>query len=106
MTGLIYRALPMGAVPLAGDTLIQLKGIQYEEVYFDDNIGNRFKGNGLTDYSTLTENDKDILNTIINRFAGVTTKDIVAYMHKERAYVETAAQDVIQYKYALDLSID
>lgn len=106
MTGLIYQALPMGAVPVAGDILIQLKGIHYEEVDFNDNIGCLFVGNGLTQYPTLTDNDMDILNTVINRFGGVTKTDIVAYMHKERAYVETAARDVIQYKYALDLSID
>ena len=42
ITGLVYKALPMGAVPLCYDLIIDLKGIKYELVDFGDNFGYHF----------------------------------------------------------------
>jgi len=106
MTGLVYQALPMGAVPIAHKSLIGLKGIEYEEIYFDNGTGFHFIGTDKTEYPTLTEEDKEILQAVIEKLGSKSKDSIVQYMHKERAYIETAPHDIIQYKYALELSLD
>lgn len=105
MTGLVYRALPMGAVPVAYKSLIDLKGIEYEEVGSGENVGNRFLRTAHTTYPTLTQADVDVLNAVIRRFGQETKDAIVECMHGETAYLKTARGNVIQYKYAAELSL-
>lgn len=57
------------------------------------------------DYPALNDGDKEILDTVIKKLGNMTKKEIVAFMHKERAYEETAQGDIIQYKYADSLRI-
>ena len=46
------------------------------------------------------------VNDIIKMFGNYSKNQIVSRMHSERAYTETAPYDIIQYQYALELSID
>ena len=105
MTGLVYKALPMGAVPISHEHIIDLHGITYEEVSFDESTAYHFIGDNNNDYPAITENDKKILDYIIEKFGDAHKKTIVDAMHKEIAYIETAPNDIIQYKYAKGLSI-
>ena len=106
MTGLVYKALPMGAVPVAYKSLVDLKGIEYEEVDFGESAGNHFIRTAHTSYPTLSQADIDVLNTVIGRFGNESKDAIVKCMHEEVAYTETARYDVIQYKYAKELSLN
>lgn len=45
------------------------------------------------------------LNCTIRRFGNTPKAEIVETMHQEDAYTETAPGDIIQFKYALTLSI-
>lgn len=105
MTGLVYKALPMGAVPIAYKSIVDLSGIEYEEVDFGESAGTHFIKTAHTDYTTLTSNDQDVLNSVIKRFGRETKDTIVRCMHAEVAYIETARNDVIQYKYASELTL-
>jgi len=106
ITGLIYKAFPMGAVPLQYDLIIDLNGICYEEVEFDEGSGYHFVSNSNNLYSTLSDEDKSVLETVINAFGDKTKDCIVNTMHQEKAYIETAPSDIIQYKYSMDLSLN
>lgn len=106
ITGLVYLALPMGAVPVAYKLLIDLKGIEYEEIDFGESVGNHFIKTNRTTYPTLTEADISILQTVIRRFGHKSKDEIVNNMHNEVAYLKTARNDVIQYKYTLNLSLN
>ena len=106
MTGLVYRAYPMGAVPIAYDSILDLKGILFEEHDFDNGTAIHFLPSEDQNYSHLSEADKEILDTIINVCGNDTKNQIVNRMHAERAYGETARGDIIQYQYAVDLSIN
>lgn len=105
MTGLVYRALPMGAVPVSHEHIIDLRGINYEEIYFEDSNGYRFIPDNNNNYPNITDEDKAILDYVIDCFGDVDRKEIVEVMHREVAYTETAPNDIIQYKYAKELSI-
>lgn len=105
ITGLVYNALPMGAVPVAYDQLIDLHGVNYEEVDFDEGTGYHFISDGKKEYPSLSEEEKDTLNQIIERFGDSRKKDIVDSMHNEEAYKKTDSLDVIKFSYAKSLSL-
>ena len=48
----------------------------------------------------LTEKEKEICNRVINKFKNFTTKELVDYMHKEKAYIDTKPNEVIDFSYA------
>lgn len=106
ITGLAYTALSMGAVPLAHEYIIDLNGIQYEEVDFSEGTGIHFIPSPITEYNSLDSNDINILDTIINTIGNYTKGQIVERMHSEQAYIKTHRTDYINYRYATLLSID
>lgn len=106
ITGMVYQAYAMGAVPLQYDLIIDLKGVTYEEVEFSEGSGYHFVATPNNRYVHLTKEDKGVLDKIIEVFGGVYKQSIIDSMHKEVAYIETASNDIIQYKYACQLSLD
>ena len=105
ISGLTYRALPMGAVPVAYESIIDLSTICYEEVDMGDGTGCRFLPSEDREYRFLTPEDVEILDAVIQRFGRLTRNEIVDTMHKEDAYTETAPHDIILFKYAKTLSM-
>ena len=105
ISGMAYRALPMGAVPVAYESIIDLSTIHYEEVEMGEGTGYKFLPSEEKEYPHLTSEDMEILDSVIKRFGKVPKNEIVDTMHKEDAYTETAPHDVIQFKYAKTLSL-
>ena len=106
ITGLVYAKMPMGALPFAHESIIDLKGVCYEEVDFGEGSGYHFiKNKENTTYNSLTKEEKSILLEVAKRFGALSKDALVNLMHKERAYIETAPRDIIQFKYAKYLSI-
>lgn len=105
ISGMAYRALPMGAVPIAYESIIDLSTIHYEEVDMGDGTGYRFLPSEDREYAHLTPEDMEILDVVIQKFGRLSKNEIVNMMHKEDAYTETASHDIIQFKYAKTLSL-
>ena len=105
ISGMAYRALPMGAVPIAYESIIDLSTIHYEEVEMGDGTGYRFLPSEDKEYTHLSPEDMEILDAVIQRFGKLPKNEIVNTMHKEDAYTETAPHDIIQFKYAKTLSL-
>ena len=105
ISGLVYRALPMGAVPVAYESIVDLSAIHCEEIDMGDGTGYRFLPTEDKTYPTLTSEDREILDAVIQRFGRASKNEIVETMHHEDAYTETAPNDIIQFKYAASLSL-
>ena len=105
ITGLVYRALPMGAVPIGHDSIIELKGIEYEEVEMGEGTAYRFKETGNHKFSYLSAEEIKTLDTVIEKLGKMSKSEIIAFMHKEPAYLETKPRAIIQFKYAEGLLI-
>lgn len=105
ISGLVYRALPMGAVPVAYESIVALSTIHWEEIDMGDGTGYKFLPTANKEYLHLTTEDKEILNAVIRRFGKASKNLIVETMHQEEAYTETAPNDIIQFKYAKTLSL-
>ncbi|MBR2595513.1 MAG: DUF4065 domain-containing protein [Solobacterium sp.] len=105
ISGLVYRALPMGAVPVAYESLMDLSSVHYEEQEIGDGIGYIFCPTENTEYPSLSSEDRQILEEVISRFGDRTKREIVNAMHQEDAYRKTAGGDIILYRYTRTLSM-
>jgi len=105
ITGLVYQAMPMGAVPVGHNSIIDLKNIPCEEVDMGETNAYHFSLNGETSFPALSVDDKKILDIVIEKLGKMTKNEIVSFMHKEQAYLQTTSRDVISFKYAESLQI-
>lgn len=105
ITGLVYLAMPMGAVPVGHDSFISLKNIPCEEVDMGETNAYHFYLEDVSSCPALSDADKEILDIVIAKFGKWTKSQIVSFMHKEQAYIETAPREAIAYKYAESLQI-
>ena len=64
-----------------------------------------FSLSGKLTFSALSKEEKDILDFVIEKLGKMSKNEIISFMHKEQAYVETAPRDIIQFKYAENLQI-
>lgn len=108
ITGLVYSALGMGAVPEGSEQIVDLEGVNFEEVQYDhiDNTGYRFYPAEDFEIKTLTDKEIETLDTIIAEVGHLNTEEIVKKMHDEEAYKYTARNDVIPFIHAENLSIE
>ncbi len=105
ITGLVYQALPMGAVPVGHNFIIDFKDVPCEEVDMGETYAYYFSLRGKQVFSVLSNEEKDILDIVIDKLGKMSKNEIINFMHKEQAYIETAPRDIIQFKYAESLQI-
>ena len=108
ISGLVYSALPMGAVPEAHDQIVSLEGVAYDTVIYGDseNIAYRFKPASGFEIRELTQSEIEALDTIISMFGHLNTSEIVRKMHDEIAYKCIPSNGVLSFSFAKQLSID
>ncbi|MBO4325707.1 MAG: DUF4065 domain-containing protein [Clostridia bacterium] len=105
ITGLAYQALSLGAVPVGHNYIIDLKDVPCEEIDMEESIAYYFSLTGEASFPSLTYDDMAILDEVIKKLGEMSKDDIVLFMHREQAYIETAPRDIIQFKYAENLQI-
>ena len=105
ISGLVYVALPMGAVPDVYKSLLLLEGIEYDEMQCNENISFRFKTPADFEIKFLSDTEIQVLDEVIERFKYYSGRDMVVAMHLEEAYKNTLENQPISYKYAESLSI-
>ena len=105
ITGLIYRSLPMGAVPIGHDGIIHLKQVPCEEIDMGETNAYYFSLKNVSAFPNLSEAEKEILNKVIEKLGEMTKTQIVSFMHEEEAYINTAPREIISFKYAKALKI-
>lgn len=101
MTGLAYFHMPYGACPLGLNLILDSKNIVIEEKELDDSTQYLIT-EAISDYE-LSSDEKEVIDFIMNYFKNFSTKQIVDYIHKEKAYLETKDNEFISYKYASDI---
>lgn len=104
MTGMVYRHEPMGALPIGHYSLMNLENLNVKEEmsYNYDTMLHIYPTAGV-DYSVLSDREKAILNKVIEKFKNYKAKDIVDYMHEEKAYAETNAGEIIPFSLAKEI---
>lgn len=107
ITGLVYNALPMGAVPEGYEQIIDLNGINFEVVVYDyDRIGYKFYSAKDFEIKNLNSEEIEILDVIIDAVGNLNSREIVEKMHEEDAYKCTGSNCRIPFSYSANLSIN
>jgi hypothetical protein len=105
ITGLVYQALPMGAVPVGHNSIIDLRDVPCEEVDMGETNAYHFSLKGADSFPALSDEDINILDIVIEKLGKMSKNEIVSFMHEEQAYIETVPRDEISFKYAENLQI-
>lgn len=110
MTGLEYRAIAYGPVPTEYEKLyLKLQDdqkINIVEIAFDNgNFGELIKSNQQINLESFSEKEIKVLDDVVNKFKGLTTKQVVDISHAELAWQDNKDEKkVISYqKYAFVL---
>ncbi len=104
ITGLVYRHDVMGALPIGHYRLMSLERLNIrEEIGYNYLLMIRILPIEDMDYSVLNKDEIAQLDKVIEKFKTYKAKDIVDYMHKERAYKNTNSGEVISFSIAKDL---
>lgn len=106
ITGLVYSALPMGAVPEGHEQIVMLDGVSFDTVMYGDNVGYKFKPTSGLEIKRLTADELETINKVISEFGHLNTDQIVDRMHEEEAYKCTEGNCIISYSFADQLSIE
>ena len=104
MTGMVYRHESMGALPVGHYSLMNLENLNVqEEVSYNYDIMLHIYPTPGMDYSILSDGEKAILDRVIDKFKDYKAREIVEYMHEEKAYTETAAGEIIPFSLAKEI---
>ncbi len=106
ISGLVYSALPLGAVPEGYDKIILLDGVKFEVINYGDKIGYRFKPAPGFEIKELSLLEFETLDKVIYKFGNMSANEIVETMHDEEAYKYTNSNCIIPFSFAEQLSID
>lgn len=106
ISGLIYRPLPMGAVPEGYEQIVLLDGVVFDTVWYGENIACKFKSVPGFRVKELTQTEIETIDKVISLFGDINTDEIVERMHKEEAYIRTKSNCFIPFSFAEKLTID
>lgn len=104
MTGLVYKHMPLGALPIAFDEIIYNPKVTVVEELINDEIAYRICPKYPKANYNLTEDELSVLQIVVEKFKTYRTKEIVEYMHEEKAYKMTKSGEVIPYSLAKELN--
>lgn len=102
LTGLVYLHQSYGALPMGH--IIDLKNVNVDIEYGYDGSENYHILPNPSLNINLESNALSIIDHVVDQFKGMDRKQIVDYMHKEKAYTETKDKEVISYNYAKELN--
>jgi len=107
ITGLAYKALPFGAVPVNFDKIYALvddiENIPVEESNYS---GIKLQSAALPDMSQFTQAEADILAEVTERFKTYSSSRISEENHKESAWLNNIGnRGIINYQEAFNLQI-
>lgn len=104
MTGLIYKHMPFGALPIGYDEIISLPTIKVIEELIYDDISYRIEPNKEVSISEFTLEELSVLELVATTFKNYKSKEMIDYMHNEKAYTDTMPNQLIPYSLAKQLN--
>lgn len=106
ITGLVYSALPMGAVPEGYEQILDLDGIEFETVLYEfDRMGYKFHPVENFQIKVLSSEEIEVLDAVITAVGHLNSQEIIDKMHDEDAYKCTDKNCIISFSHSAKLSI-
>lgn len=107
ITGLEYKKYQFGPVPRNYEQilnkLIQSKSISLNLIIDSDYECNQISSIEKPNTKDFAKEELDIINRVIKYFKNYSSKKIVDYSHKEKAFTDTKENNLISYDYAFDI---
>ena len=97
MTGLVYVHESYGALPIGHYNLIGLNNVCKQEIFENGTYKIKILPSPNVSFIDLTNEQKRIIDKVLNKFKNMKTNDIVDTMHSEPEYVNTKMYDVMEY---------
>ena len=112
MSGVQYRAIPMGPAPNNFNSIFEYLANKDElNIYYtnfaDGGTGEQFKPNPQKtfDKGLFTEHELQVLESIAERFKNTSTNEIIEISHKEKAWIDNNQEKkLIDYNYSFELN--
>ena len=104
MTGLVYKHMPLGALPIAYEEIIALPTVKVVEELIYDDISYRIQPNKEVNISNFSLEELSVLEVVATTFKSFKSKEIIEYMHKEKAYIDTMPNQIIPYSLTKQLN--
>lgn len=97
-TGLVYERRRMGALPIGNNELLYLPCIVTKEEYYrNGNMGYRLSIANDFVPTKISKELEEIIERAVKKFERKSSKEIVEYMHKEEAYLNTNENEIISF---------
>lgn len=111
ISGVQYRAIPMGPVPNNFNSIFEYLANKDElDIYYtsfqDGGVGEQFKSNPKKpfDKEVFTAPELEILEKVADRFKKTSTQEIIEISHQEKAWIENEKdKNLIDYIYSFEL---
>lgn len=111
ISGMRYYAIPMGPVPNKYQSIYEYLNnndkIEIEFIPIDINItGEQFKSKTSKPFnsSLFSENELEVLGSVVDRFKTTNTKEIIEMSHQEEAWIQNEKdKKAISYEYAFEM---
>lgn len=104
MSGMVYKHEQLGALPIGHYSLMNLENLNIqEEISCNYDTMLHIYPVKEMDYSILSDDEKKILDKVILKFQNYKAKEIVDYMHEEKAYENTKPGEIIPFSLAKEI---
>ena len=97
MTGLVYKHMPLGALPIAYDEIIHLPTVKVVEEVINYELSYKIIPKGEINRSSFSLNELSVLDEIATKFKDFNSREIINYMHEEKAYTDTEPNQLIPF---------
>ena len=99
MTGLVYKHMPFGALPIGYREIEDLDSVSKNEMFICDCLATEYrpKGKDMINDALFSMEELDILHDVCNRFKSCTSTEISNTMHLEEAYELTEDRTIIDF---------
>jgi len=104
MTGLVYEHMTYGALPIGFNEILSVPTIEVIEEMIYEDISYRIVPKIKVHEGVFSRDELDVLELVANKFKDYRAKQIVNYMHKEKAYMDTEDHELIPFSLARDLN--
>lgn len=104
MTGLVYLHMPLGALPIGYNEIISLPTVKVVEELVHEEISYLILPSKEVNLSEFSLEELNVLEMVATTFKKYKSKEMIDYMHKEKAYTDTMPNQVIPYSLAKQLN--
>jgi putative zinc finger/helix-turn-helix YgiT family protein len=105
MSGLVYKAFKMGAVPEAYQEILELKGIKYDVEFINGYESYHFLVDQNFKIEELSSDEIEVLDKVIDKYGELDTQILIKEMHEEEAYKCTNKNCIIDYSHSKKIEI-